>query len=349
MLPLWFALAVFVGRNYAHSDDGPTLVGSHDELKAAIANASIPEIDVVANIEFPTTAYELEVPDGRKVKIGSTHHAVLTGGGITRFFTVAGDLTLSGLTLKNGRAEHGGAVYVTATGSLATLYCTFSYNRAMVKEFTSKPRWQKEDNVKYIWGEGGAIRFLGKLLTVEFSTFTSNDGVGGAIWSGDSDSPAAATQLLATDTTFDGNKSPDSFGGGVVSHAKASLVRCLFKDNFAKTSAGAVYSGSPKVPVDEALLELHGSAFAGNVAEYGYMSNDVAIRGGSSAGDLSCGACEAVRTDGGLTNGFCEALKCTGCPTNADGTHESAWYQCSMAKGSNLLRQIAGKIQTAFW
>ena len=59
----------------------------------------------------------------------------------------------------------------------------------MVKEFTSKPRWQKEDNVKYIWGEGGAIRFLGKLLTVEFSTFTSNDGVGGAIWSGDSDSP----------------------------------------------------------------------------------------------------------------------------------------------------------------
>ena len=49
MLPLWFALAVFVGRNYAHSDDGPTLVGSHDELKAAIANASIPEIDVVAN------------------------------------------------------------------------------------------------------------------------------------------------------------------------------------------------------------------------------------------------------------------------------------------------------------
>ena len=105
MLPLWFALAVFVGRNYAHSDDGPTLVGSHDELKAAIANASIPEIDVVANIEFPTTAYELEVPDGRKVKIGSTHHAVLTGGGITRFFTVAGDLTLSGLTLKNGSSH----------------------------------------------------------------------------------------------------------------------------------------------------------------------------------------------------------------------------------------------------
>jgi hypothetical protein len=350
MLSLLFALAVFVSRTCdAQSADGATLVGSHSELKAAIANESIAIIDVTANLEFPSAEYELLIPAGRKVKIESTHHAVLTGGGITRFFTVAGDLTLSGLTLRNGRSDQGGAVSVTETGSLAVLYCTFSYNRAMTKEFATKPRWQKEDPVKFIWGEGGAIRFVGKVLTVEFSTFQSNDGIGGAIWSGDADSPSTASVLLATDTTFDGNKSPDGFGGAVVNHGKATLTRCLFKTNFAKTSAGAVYSGTPKAPVEESLLELHGSAFTDNTAEYGYMSNDVAIRGGNSAGDLSCGACEAVRTDGGLANGFCEALKCTGCPTNSDGTHESGWYQCAVGKGSNLLRQIAGKIQTAFW
>lgn len=350
---LFFALVTFSGRHNCDANyvDDSALVTDHSSLRAAIANGSIANINVVANIEFPAKGFELLIPENRTVKISSSNSVVFTGGGITRFFNVAGDLTIQGLTLKNGRSKDGGAVFVSSTGALTVLHCTFSYNRALVKQFTSKPRRKDEDTIKLIWGEGGAIRSEGRLLFVEHSTFMNNAGVGGAIWSGESDSPTTESRLITTDTIFDSNKSPDSFAGAVANFAKASFLRCTFMKNSAETSAGAVFSANAAKPIVDALLELHGSAFSENKAEYGDLSNDITIRGGGAAGDLSCGDCEVFRNDGGLTNGFCSALKCTGCPTNMDGNHESAYYQCSMGKGSkgSTLRQIAGKIQTVFW
>ena len=95
---LFFALVTFSGRHNCDANyvDDSALVTDHSSLRAAIANGSIANINVVANIEFPAKGFELLIPENRTVKISSSNSVVFTGGGITRFFNVAGDLTIQG-------------------------------------------------------------------------------------------------------------------------------------------------------------------------------------------------------------------------------------------------------------
>lgn len=267
----------------------------------------------MAHIHFSSPDDEVFISEGRKLLIFSTSRSVLNGGSTSRFFNVAGELSISGLVLNNGRASRGGAVYVSASGSLELYHSTLSYNQAMVKYLNTKKK------VGLTWGEGGAIYSEGDLY-VEACNFEANDGNGAAVWFGDASSPPRLASFEVFDSSFQANKSPAGGGGAVTNYGNMKVVRSLFQSNVAKQAGGAILSANPAGADFVASLEIHGTAFESNSAGYGEEANDVVVRGGDSKGDLSCSSCETSRLEGGLKNGKCQELNCDGCA--------SIFHQC---------------------
>jgi len=310
------------------------------DLKGAVANASIPMIDVVGEHVF-AAGDEITVPAGRTVTIFSTGNGVLTGGGVgsSRFFSVEGTLTLENLSLLGGVAADGGAVLVEASGSLTVVSCTMSYNRAVTKSIPS-PQMPKSE-ILQDYGYGGAIFSKGALV-VEGSKFAGNNGIGGAIAVGDPTLPEASASATVTATAFEANKSPSSQAGAIANFASTDVTRCMFSANYASTVGGALYSSNPKGG-DAAKLVVTGSSFSANKVDAHETkiinTQDVYINSGSSVGDTDCAACEAARKSGGLpAPGFCSKLN--GANMGDDG---EPFYQCSIAPGEGVRHEQKGR------
>ena len=274
------------------------------ELKAAVANASIPMIDVIGEHVF-LAGDEITVPEGRTVTIFSTGSAVLTGGGAgaSRFFSVEGALTLESLSLLGGVAADGGAVLVEPTGSLTVVSCTMSYNRAVTKSIPL-PTMPKSTIVQD-YGYGGAIFSKGTLV-VEHSKFAGNNGIGGAIAVGDPTLPEASGSAAITNTAFEANKSPHSQAGALANFASTDVTRCMFSANYAFTVGGALYSSNPKGG-EAAKLVVTGSSFSANKVDAHETkiknTQDVYVKSGSSIGDADWCVC-----------GFGQLSACPRCP-----------------------------------
>lgn len=285
------------------------------------ADTPMTTVEVLATeIDFEA-GDEILIPAGVRVSLVSTHNPVLYGGGVTRFFTVEGELEIEGVSLVNGLAQHGGAVSVATNGTLKLSRSTLSYNRAVQQEASGR-------RVHSVWGEGGAVYCAGT-LHVRDTKFEANAGRGGALWLGDASLPTGQATAAIYHSSFTGNKSPKGVAGAIANYGQTAITRSFFKGNVAGTAGGAIYSDDSSGDGATTTLTVHGSAFETNSAGFG-MSEDVTIRGGTFAGDETCVACEDSRAAIGLKSGYCEELtrgdECTGCTSTA--------YQCALAKGN---------------
>jgi predicted outer membrane repeat protein len=162
---------------------------------------------------------------------GTTADAAIDGTNTVGLFDVTGELTLSGVTLRNGYQQAGGAVLCQVGCSLSISTCVFSKNSATY---------------------GAAIYTYSNRIYIFDSTFEQNAAstAAGAIYI-DTDlqqqTVSSLKRLIATsvptivNTVFDTNTAVEE-GGAILFRCKAlTLNGCTLYGNTAGTSGGAIY------------------------------------------------------------------------------------------------------------
>ncbi|MHB0874580.1 MAG: choice-of-anchor Q domain-containing protein [Anaerolineae bacterium] len=160
---------------------------------------------------------------------------VLNGGGTTRLFHVMPgvSLRLANLSLSDGNAGQGGAIY--NEGTLTITASSLLNNDAP-------------------GGVGGAIYSTGE-VTIEGSALSNNTagaGIAGAVQS--------SGTLTVTDCDFTGNFGGLS-AGAISSSGSLTIANSRFTSNTSANYAGAIYSSGP--------LTISGTTFVGNGAGHG--------------------------------------------------------------------------------
>jgi len=184
----------------------------------------------------------------------------INAGGKSRIFNILqGSVEIAGLTLANGSADLGGAIYV-ASGHLSLTDMAFLSNVA-----TSN-------------GHGGALYMKGNATTVTMtdSTFVNNRaGFGGAIFQ-------TARQLDMEGVTFTNNTAASN-GGSIYITGIGSVTSISSNTRFENNRAvrgGAIFQ-------DTGMLVVDDSVFAGNVATGNSATTGngggLFVRGGTSA------------------------------------------------------------------
>ena len=174
--------------------------------------------DIVLSQALPTITSDIII-DGAGFSI--------SGDGAHRIFEVywPGALTLENITLKDGLADSGGAIYNAGT---------LTIRRSTLR-----------DNVATLWG-GGLTSAFG-FLTVEKSTFTNNSALtGGAIYSND-------IRASIVNSTFSANRA-ENYGGGIdVQGGEITIVNSTLYGN-----------GSGGLNRSSGTLKLRNSIIAGS-------------------------------------------------------------------------------------
>lgn len=161
----------------------------------------------------------------------------------------AGALTISDLTLSDGVATFGGAVYNNG-GSMDMSDCVLSDNAAtglggaIYNDGTltvSNTTFNNNDSA----GSGGGVLHAAGVSTISDSQFVGNqaNSGGGGIFSNDG-------SVTLTRTTFDGNIVPGlNGGGGVMTNGDTtiSVTDCTFKNNTAFDGGGMHVNGGTAV------------------------------------------------------------------------------------------------------
>lgn len=187
----------------------------------------------------------------------------------------AGELTLSGLTLRNGCIASdalpviasGGAVLVLAGGRLRIEGCTFEGNRTFGADGSLGPDGP---------ARGGAVAVLGGALEVTATLFTNNQALGIDAHGGAIAVDGGEVEAIER-TRFLGNRVgevPSSNLGGPASGGALSLrgadagvlAHLLFRDNVAGDSHGSATGGAIEIEGGR-LRELRDSLFAANLAQ----------------------------------------------------------------------------------
>lgn len=191
-----------------------------------------------------------------------------TNGGAVMALYVE-ELHLNHVYFRNNRATGramGGALFV-GRGDLYLNHCEFTEN-------------QTDTTGVYDGGWGGAVRFYSGELYVDDCVFVSNfsNGRGGAIAS-------AVHYTEIRNTSFIGNTAgnPQStvllsrIGGAVTIACDTTVLvdQCLFRENYAVASGGAIYSnGSSTTVADGHYLQIRNSLFEENNAPNRGMAVD---------------------------------------------------------------------------
>lgn len=254
---------------------GPSIAAVADgapfgSLAEAVAAARGPEV-VVCPGAWPAGVV---VPDGLGLVAAdpTSGATTLVGPPGAPVVSAAGDVTLRGLTVRGGRADHGAGL--TAAGDV-TLTCT-----------------SFEDDVAGA-GDGGAV-FTPGAIVAEWSTFRDDAaaGRGGAL---------AGGTLLLHDCTFEGDDALD--GGAVWSAGAVTLERATFLANTAGTG-GALSLGSwspARVTVTDAAFHENLAARGGAVWSRPWAPSSLVFEraawDGNGASD-GAGALELAGDDG---------------------------------------------------
>ena len=162
----------------------------------------------------------------------------ISGDDAHRIFYVVypGELTLENITLKDGLADSGGAIYNTGT---------LTIRRSTLR-----------DNVATLWG--GALTNAYGFLTVESSSFTGNSALtGGAIFSN-------GIEVSIVNSTFSANRSAN-YGGGIdVQGGNLTLVNSTLYGN----GSGGLNQGSSTVKLRNSIIAgSSGADCQGSLAE----------------------------------------------------------------------------------
>lgn len=208
----------------------------------------------------------------------------------------ASRLELRNLTIIGGRASGGGTDASAVNGSGGAIRSYFAAANPAFTPTLVIDRVTFRDNQTtltsvpagrnaYDYG-GGAIYSRGGAVIVTNSRFESNhanNGAGGAIH-------LLQSSLSVEDTVFVGNtaigaRPQDSFGGAISAdglggaNRRLRVVRCLFQDNQAYNSGGAIHANMYE---DSSGLEVIDSSFINNAVVGGSRGQGGAIGGGGS-------------------------------------------------------------------
>jgi len=179
--------------------------GSGGTLRSLLATASAGDtIQFSPQLNRQTIALALgQLVIGEDLSIAGpgANKLAISGNYASRVFDVTGGaaVTISGLAIVHGRADHGGAILNEPGASLTVSQCTFTCDQA--------------DGGSFGTGYGGGILNEGS-ATVLASTFTSNTstGGGGGFGSGGAVSNFGPS-ITIRNSTFSNNQAIDGLGG----------------------------------------------------------------------------------------------------------------------------------------
>ncbi len=232
-----------------------------DHIRSANTNTAVGFCPAGTSHDIITIAQDITLTEALPV-ISST--ITIEGGGHTisgdgqfRIFDVNGaNLTIKNLTLRESKAEHGGALRLRGAAEVVITHATFANNSAVF---------------------GGAIALSGNQssrLTIDRSSFLGNS----AEWHAGAIDLVSGTVAIMN-SSFQENYS-DDYGGVIANAASATRIEnSTFYSNSAKHDAGAVqvFSG------DISLIHV---TMVNNYLTHPYtMSGNTITKQGSSPGD----------------------------------------------------------------
>ena len=220
-------------------------------LRAAIASANSTATNDTINFNIPTTdagcasgvctitltSGELVINDATTagtLTITNTtgaNNLILSGNNTNRIFNVntSGNLTLSGVTMTNGKVTGGDGGAVTSDGTLTVTNSVITGNTAIY------------DSSSGNGGNGGGIN-MRRTLTVTNSTISGNTASGGTggggIWT--------AGSVTVTNSTISGNTTSSGTGGGINVSGTLTVTNSTVSGNVAgsgstRGSGGGIY------------------------------------------------------------------------------------------------------------
>ena len=180
-------------------------------------SANTPQIN--SDITFNGNNYTLD---------GAGSHGLL-------YIADTGTVTINNLTLKNGSADEGGAIYVE-NGTLTINNSTLNNNSAD-------------------WGGAIYVSVSGGTLTISDSSFSNNSAtLGGAI-------NAMQGTSTISGSSFRGNSA--DFGGAIISWGSLTISNSTLSNNAASSQGGAIYAGAGALTLNHITI-ADNSASAGN-------------------------------------------------------------------------------------
>ncbi len=289
-------LGVFLLFNFnnitAQVVTSPNDDGSPGSLRQQILNA-IPGAEITFSAITSLNLNSEIVIDKELTISGSTLLSVIIDGqNQTRIFNVTtGSLTLNNLSLINGSAADGGAIY--NTGTLTMNDCTVSNSVANGAS-----------------GSGGGIfNDVGGVLVINNSSLLNNiaNRAGGAI----EDKSGAGLAITLNNVTMDGNNAGVSPalaapGNGGALHitgaGSSSISSCTITDNIAALEGGGLWNGSGTMTIVNTMIS--NNLAAGDMSNEGgggvfNAGGTVDISGSTISGNEAAGA---AGSGGGILN-----------------------------------------------
>lgn len=171
------------------------------------------------------------------------------------------------LTFRDGSSEYGGALRVE-NGTITITNCTFDSNTVFdyggaiyvdpgATVLISGSTFT--DNTAY---DGGAIYNNGGMLTINRSTFTSNQASGSTYGGGAILNTENGGTVNLADCIFTSNRANGYGGGAIYNRYILNVENCTFNSNTARYYGGAIAAG-------RGTNTITGSTFNGNTADYG--------------------------------------------------------------------------------
>jgi uncharacterized protein (TIGR03118 family) len=266
------------------NNDDSGLGSLRDALAVASSGDSIAFTPSLARKTITLTSGELAITKNLDIEGLGADQLTISGNAASRVFDISGSVTvtIAGLTISDGLADHGGGILDEAGASLTLSHVTLCGNQA-------------------VGGLGGGAIFndAGASLTVSDSSLTANQATtavafdpstggagGGAIFNN------FGSSLSVTDSDLSGNAATttvgfDNFGGAVFNlGGTATIADCKLENN--RVSGGGsltIAAGSNGGAVDNSLggtLTLTDNLFSGNQAITGSGSDDLFEAGGGA-------------------------------------------------------------------
>jgi hypothetical protein len=153
-------------------------IASWNTLSSSITAAAGKVVTLTLSTPFDMTGFQsgscIDIETAKTAITTVGNAAVFDVGGKDRFFIVdpAVALVMSNVTLQNGNAGNGGAIYVGARGTITLSDCSFVGNTAVLAADSR-------------YGSGGAILvYSGGTITLSDCSFNGNTAgyAGGALW-----------------------------------------------------------------------------------------------------------------------------------------------------------------------
>jgi predicted outer membrane repeat protein len=244
-------------------------------LRNAISSAAPGDtIDFSVTGMITLTSGEITIDKNLTISGPAASSLAISGNNASRIFYISsGTIVISNVTIQNGSADWGAAIYIDNASVVLTLdSCVFSGNHS---------------NGTYT--DGGAIFALPTGdLTINNSVFSGNSAgdEGGAIWYDD-----ANGKLTISHSTFVDNTASTGDGGAIeynppntVGTRLFSITDSTFSNNSAGGEGGAVY-----ICCANNTITISGSTFSGNTAgaDGGGLYNCCGASGGDLASTVS--------------------------------------------------------------